>query len=58
MNCILLLDNEVPDLEYGTPASAVYLNGDKGFLPTGGLKEETADTSATVLGTAVRVVDI
>jgi len=49
MNRILLLDDEVPDLEYGTPASAVYLNGDKGFLPTGRLEEETADTSATVL---------
>ena len=49
MNCVLPLDDEVPDLEYGTPASAVYLDGDKGFLPTGGLEEKSADASATVL---------
>lgn len=40
VNCVLPLDDEVPDLEYGTPASAVYLSGDKGFLPTGGLEEK------------------
>lgn len=55
MNCVLPLDDEVLDLEYGTPASAVYLSGDKGFLPTGGLEEKTADASATILHSDQRI---